>query len=84
MSDTITLALLSVGQRGRVIGLDANAKEYRHKLLAMGMTPGTEFEVVRIAPLGDPLELSVRGYKLSLRKQEAAAIQIELVEVVKA
>lgn len=84
MPDNITLALLRVGQRGRVTGLDANVKEYRHKLLAMGMTPGTEFEVVRIAPLGDPIELSVRDYKLSLRKQEAAAIHIELVEAVRA
>lgn len=45
----------------------------------MGLTPKTEFEVVRVAPLGDPVEILVRGFHLSLRKQEADALIIELI-----
>jgi ferrous iron transport protein A len=42
----------------------------------MGLTPGTHFTVTRQAPLGDPVEIEVRGFKLSLRKGEAAALQV--------
>jgi ferrous iron transport protein A len=45
----------------------------------MGLTPGTEFTVVRLAPLGDPLEINVRGYAVSLRKGEAQLLQVERV-----
>jgi ferrous iron transport protein A len=43
----------------------------------MGLTPGTEFTVVRLAPLGDPIEIVVRGYSVSLRKNEAEMLQVE-------
>jgi ferrous iron transport protein A len=43
----------------------------------MGLTRGTEFTVKRVAPLGDPVEISVRGFALSLRKDEAAAVMVE-------
>jgi ferrous iron transport protein A len=48
------------------------------RLLEMGLLPGTEVEVVRVAPLGDPIELAVRGYKLSIRRAEALAIDVDL------
>jgi Fe2+ transport system protein FeoA len=69
-----TLAQFTAGQRGRVTGFDLPA-EQRQRLLEMGMTVGSQFEVVRFAPLGDPIELKVRGYHLSLRKHEAAGIR---------
>ena len=50
------------------------------KLLEMGCIPGELIEVTRIAPLGDPMAISVAGYQLSLRKSEAAVIQIHLIE----
>ena len=43
----------------------------------MGITPGTEIEVIRVAPLGDPIEVKIRGYSLSLRKEEANFVEIE-------
>lgn len=46
------------------------------RLMEMGMLPGSEVQVVRLAPLGDPMDLKVRGYHLSIRKAEAALIQI--------
>lgn len=48
---------------------------FRRKLLALGVTPGAQLEVVRFAPLGDPMEIKIRGFSLSLRKHEAQVIQ---------
>ena len=80
-SSATTLKDLQVNQRGKVARYeatdDATKKAYKKKLLAMGLTPGTEFTVTRVAPLGDPVEIKVRGFKLSLRKDEAAALIIE-------
>ncbi len=71
---TETLADFQVGQRGRIVGFDL-PPEQRQRLLEMGMTAGSEFEIVRFAPLGDPIDLKVRGYHLSIRKHEAAGIR---------
>jgi ferrous iron transport protein A len=70
-----SLNLLPLGGRGRIVGFDLPA-ERRQRLLEMGLTAGVEFELVRFAPLGDPLELKVRGYHLSLRRSDAAGIRI--------
>lgn len=69
-----SLANFTIGQRGRIAGFDL-PPEQRQRLLEMGMTVGSEFQVVRFAPLGDPMELKVRGYHLSIRKHEAAGIR---------
>ena len=73
----ITISDLKVGQSAKVLGLSKTNKAYRQKLLAMGLTPGTVFLIKRKAPLGDPIELAVRGFGLSLRKGEAEMLQIE-------
>jgi ferrous iron transport protein A len=73
------LAELAVGDRGRIVGFAAGDREYRQRLLAMGLTPGTEFEVARLAPLGDPVEIRVRGFSVSLRKGEASVLRVERV-----
>ncbi len=72
-----TLADLEVGRRGRVTGFDKGCKAYRKKIMAMGLIKGTEFTVNRVAPMGDPIEIEVRGYSLSLRKDEAAVLAVE-------
>jgi Fe2+ transport system protein FeoA len=72
------LASLKAGQRGRIASIGLGAKN-RRRLLEMGLIAGTEFTLVRFAPLGDPLELKIRGFHLSLRKEEARHIQIELL-----
>ena len=71
------LAEMTVGQRGRVTGFQKGLEKYRTKLMSMGLIKGTEFAVNRIAPMGDPVEIHVRGYNLSLRKHEAAALFVE-------
>ena len=68
---------LAVGDTGRVIGFGQGSKAYRRKLLSMGLTPGVEFQVTRYAPMGDPVEIRVRGFSLTLRKDEAAALRVE-------
>lgn len=77
MPATLHLGALSVGQSGRILGYEKGNRAYREKLLAMGLTPGTHFTVTRQAPMGDPIEVEVRGFKLSLRKGEAATLQVE-------
>ena len=50
----------------------------KRRIMDMGVTPGVEIKVIKTAPLGDPVEVRVRGYELSLRKDEAAQIQIDM------
>jgi len=71
-----SLGTLSLGQKGRVLGF-VLPPEQRQRLLEMGLTVGAQFEVVRFAPLGDPIEIKVRGYYLSLRKNEASGVLVE-------
>lgn len=73
----ITLKEMKVGDQGRVEGFEEGGAIYRRKLLAMGLTPGAAFQVVRVAPMGDPVEVRVRGASVMLRKDEAAALQVE-------
>lgn len=49
----------------------------KRRIMDMGLTKGTEVAVRKVAPLGDPIELTVRGYELSIRKDEAAAIEVK-------
>jgi ferrous iron transport protein A len=76
---THSAADLALGQMGRVTNIAA-ADEIGRRLLEMGITPGVDIRRIGTAPLGDPLEFELRGYRLSLRKAEAAHVEIaELV-----
>lgn len=70
---------LAVGDTGRIVGFDQTGGVYRKKLLAMGLTPGTEFSITRFAPMGDPIEIKIRGFSLTLRKNEASVLLIEKI-----
>jgi ferrous iron transport protein B len=76
MQDSKNLASLLPGQRGIILSLDVPNGSLRRRLIDMGLTPGTEVGVKRIAPFGDPIEVTIRGYELSLRRSEAAQISI--------
>lgn len=73
---TLTLADLSLGKAGRILSV-TGAAPLRRRLMEMGALPGTRVEVVRVAPLGDPIEVRLRGYSLSLRGADARAIAVE-------
>ncbi|CCE24168.1 MULTISPECIES: FeoA family protein [Methylotuvimicrobium] len=75
----LSLKNLIVGDCGRITGFDKSAKAYRKRLLAMGLTPGTQFCVTRFAPMGDPVEIKLRGFSLTLRKDEASVLLIEKI-----
>ena len=73
---------LNVGETARIKGYEKESNpQYRQKLLAMGLTPETLVTLERIAPMGDPIQLRVRGYDLSLRKQEAIILDVYPVGV---
>jgi len=69
-----TLADLKEGSRAVVRGFLKGSAPYRKRLMSMGLTPDTDLRVIRVAPMGDPVEIMVRDYSLSLRKDEARAL----------
>jgi len=72
----MTLRELKVGESGRVITVGGE-KALRHRLLEMGITPRTTVTIKKVAPMGDPIELLLRGYVLSLRLEDAEKITVE-------
>lgn len=68
-----TLNDLKPGESGVVSNLGKKGP-VRKRLMDMGVTPGVKVEVIKVAPLGDPIEVNLRGYELSLRKSEAQSI----------
>lgn len=73
-----TLDQLAAGTTARIVGFTNMETNFRRKLLALGLMPGTQIEVRRFAPLGDPMQILLRGASVSLRRQEAAIIQVEV------
>lgn len=71
----MTLDALEVGATARVEHV-RGGRAVAQRLQEMGLTSGVAVKVIRVAPLGDPLEVEVRGYRLSLRREEAAAVEV--------
>ncbi len=71
-----TLNDLRPGEKARIVKVLAKGT-VRRKLMDMGLVPGSEIQVVRTAPLGDPIEFRIKGYSLSMRRQEAVNIVVE-------
>ncbi|MGB9521220.1 MAG: DtxR family transcriptional regulator [Anaerolineales bacterium] len=76
-SMSLTLKSLKVGEKGKIIAIKKNAGSLKNKLLTMGAVAGTIVKVEKVAPLGDPIDVVILGYHLSLRKEEAEQIVIE-------
>ena len=72
---TILLSKMSVSQRGTIKGFIVEGDDCE-RLEEMGVTPGEQVIMVRYAPMGDPIEIKIRGYLLSLRKEEADRIEV--------
>lgn len=77
----IAIKDLRVGDKAIIRGFRDCARHYRQKLLSMGLTPGSIIELIRVAPLGDPIQIVTRGFALSLRKAEANVLCLEKVNV---
>ena len=67
---------VKVGESTRVVRVNGQGA-LRRRIMDMGVTKGTKIYVRKMAPLGDPIEINVRGYELSLRKEDAASIEVE-------
>ena len=70
------LSELKPGRKGRIIKI-LGGGTFQRRILDMGLVKGAEIEMERVAPLGDPMEIKIKGYHLSLRKDEAARIFVE-------
>jgi len=71
-----TLQDIKIGQAAKVVRLHGEGAVKR-RIMDMGITRGTEVHVRKVAPLGDPIEVTVRGYELSIRKADAGMIEVE-------
>jgi Fe2+ transport system protein FeoA len=71
------LSELKKGDKARIVKIGGKGP-IRRRLLDMGMVAGSEVELQRVAPLGDPVEVKVKGYNLTLRKEEAATVEVEV------
>ncbi|MCH5147044.1 MAG: ferrous iron transport protein A [Clostridiales bacterium] len=71
------LSDFTVGESGKITGVSGEGR-IRRRLFDMGVTPGAELTMRKKAPLGDPIEITIRGYELTLRKGEAACVEVEL------
>ena len=72
----LTIKDLHIGEHARIVKVGGTGALRQH-VLDMGVIPGTEITVVKFAPLGDPIEITVRGYELSLRKDDAEMLEME-------
>jgi Fe2+ transport system protein FeoA len=70
------LSDLKKGEKGRIVKIRGKSNIH-HRLMDMGLVAGSGIEMQRVAPLGDPVEIKVKGYNLTLRKEEAACIHVE-------
>ncbi|HAH77944.1 MAG TPA: ferrous iron transport protein A [Ruminococcaceae bacterium] len=72
----MTLDRLPIGEKSRIVAVNGKGA-LRRRLLDMGLTPHTEVLVRKVAPMGDPMEIQLRGYELTLRKEDARNIVVE-------
>lgn len=77
--EKVSLSQLKKGQKAKVIQLNTAAKDLRRRLLDMGITEGVLVKVKKIAPLGDPVDIELRGYELCLRKKDLDLIEVEVM-----
>ncbi len=77
--DSLTLGDLKTDDQVEVAGFRRDSKEMTGKLLAMGITRGATVKILRFAPLGDPIDIEVKGTSLSLRKEEAKLVFVRRV-----
>ena len=76
----MTMAELKAGELAEITGYTLGNVSYRAKLLALGLTHGVQIKIINVAPLGDPFEIAVRGYHLSLRRDEVGVIKVRRLD----
>lgn len=71
---------IEVGKEVKITGYNSSDRHYRQKLLRMGLIKGETFTITRKAPMGDPIEIKIKGFNLTLRKNEADALVVEVLK----
>ena len=79
-----TLEALKPGESGVILRVGNERGPVKRRLVDMGLTPGTQITVRKVAPFGDPIEVNLRGYELSLRREDARQIAVATGEEAKA
>lgn len=79
IGDKAKLSQLKKGQKAKVVFLNTEDRALRRRLLDMGITEGVQIKIKKIAPLGDPIDIQVRGYELCLRKKDMSMIDVEVI-----
>jgi len=74
------LSDLNVGMKARIKKIDTPNPILKRRLLEMGITRGTEVEIKKVSPLGDPVDILIRGYELCLRKEDLKMIGVEVIQ----
>ena len=75
----MTLNILQPGEQAVIQRISGATPQVRQRLLELGMTKGTSVELIRVAPMGDPIEIKIKGYRLSLRRIEAETVLVRKV-----
>ncbi len=76
----MNLGELNIGQKAKVLNLNIDNKQIKRHLLDMGITRGVEVEIKKIAPMGDPIDIKLRGYELCIRKADLTQIEVEVIK----
>lgn len=80
IGEKCNLSELKIGQKAKVEKLNVDDKQIRRHLLDMGITRGVEVIIKKIAPMGDPIDIELRGYELAIRKEDLKQIEVEVIE----
>jgi ferrous iron transport protein A len=75
-----TADTLKIGDKAKVLELDVESKEIKRHLLDMGITRGVEIMIKKKAPMGDPVDISLRDYELCVSKKELSSIVVEVIK----
>ena len=80
VGEKCNLAEVKIGQKAIIKKINITNKQIRRHLLDMGLTRGAEVEIKKIAPMGDPIDIALRGYELALRKADLKFIDVEVIK----
>ena len=76
----INICELKLNQKAKIVSIDIINKDVKNHFLEMGLTRETTIKVIKIAPLGDPISIEIRGYELAIRKDNARQIKVEVIK----
>lgn len=80
IGNKMTLDILPKGYKAKVINIQNMDKVLKRRLMDMGITEGVQVKIKKVAPLGDPVDIEIRGYELCLRKKDLALIDVEVIK----